>query len=154
MQPINSPFLNQNLPGKPSLVKITYTFTIPNSSPIQKPVLKKVSWFRKMGQTCEKGFKQIVKGLGYVLKYLGLSLLLTGTIYFLFIVLTFNPLITPLVQLVTQAVIKGAVPLFLAGSSLYFFGDHLIKSKPPETASFLNGFPIVPYFMSLFAQKT
>lgn len=109
-------------------------------------------WFKMVGHRLERASAVIAKTVGGPIKYLGLILLVAGAIH-VFVVLCTTPpaavIAGGLIVLVTALVTKGAVPVMLAGGALFFFGKSLLKGETPMLHNFLNGFPIISYFMNL-----
>lgn len=177
MQPVfNSPFFAENegstLPSKPECD----SFTLPDpSQPLKKdeilcqgaekleelekqgykipPRLKKcINWFKKVFAALEKSASLIAKGVGFAMKYLGLIFLVVGAIHVFIVLFTTPPsatLAAGLIVIVTAMVTRGAIPVLLAGGSLFLFGSSLLKGETPTLHQFLNGFPIISYFMNL-----
>lgn len=116
-------------------------------------VLRKLlGGLRKAWQILEKGSDFISKAIGAPLKYLGLALLIAGSIHIFIVLIEIAPLLFMsggLMHLVVTLVTTGAIPTTLAGGSLYFFGRSLLKGETPGLHNFLNGFPIISYFMTL-----
>lgn len=116
------------------------------------PVLEKlVSWLKKAWHGIEAASSKLAQVIGCPIKYLGLALLVAGAIHIFVVIFTMPASAIAaggLAVLITALVTKGAVPTMLAGGSLYFFGSALIKKESPPLHNFLNGFPIISYFMN------
>jgi uncharacterized membrane protein YraQ (UPF0718 family) len=111
-----------------------------------------LKWAHCAWKILETVSSAIIKCIGGPIKYLGLALLIAGAIHVFIVLLTTPPsaiLAGGLIVLVVALVTKGAVPVLLAGGTLYFFGSSLLKNETPAFHSFLNGFPIISYFMTL-----
>lgn len=117
------------------------------------PALRRtLEWLKKAWQMLEKSSEYIAKGLGGPIKYLGLALLVAGSIHIFVVLGSVAPLLFAaggLTHLIVTLVTSGAIPTTLAGGSLYFFGKSLLKGETPSLHNFLNGFPIISYFMTL-----
>lgn len=109
-------------------------------------------WMQTLWKLLESASSVIIKCIGGPVKYLGLALLIAGVIHVFIVLFTTPPsaiIAGGLIVLIVALVTKGAVPVMLAGGTLFFFGTSLLKSETPAFHSFLNGFPIISYFMSL-----
>lgn len=108
-----------------------------------------ILWLKKIGAALEKISSKMTQTIGAPIKYLGFALLIIGAIH-IFVVLCMTPpsaiVAGGLIVLITALVTKGAVPTLLAGGTLYFFGNSLLKKEKPAFDNFLNGFPVVSYF--------
>jgi len=115
-------------------------------------VLDKIVLFLKMAWKCiETGTAIIAKIVAVPIKYIGLALLVAGAIHVIVVICTtpFSSIVSGgLIVLVTALVTTGAIPVLLAGAALFFFGSGLLKGDSPPLYNFLNGFPIISFFMN------
>lgn len=118
---------------------------------IPKCLEKIIKWFKCAWKGLEKTTNKVTKCLGAPLKYLGLALLIAGTVYIFVVVFTFPPatLVTGgLSALIVALVTKGAIPILVGGGTIFFFGKSLMKGEAPAFHNFATTFPLISWNMN------
>jgi hypothetical protein len=91
----------------------------------------------------------IMKGAGYFFKYLGLIMLVVGTVHCIIVICT-TPLNMGLMPVLLALITSGALPVVVGGASLYSLGKDFTDHKFGGLYYILMALPFTNYFGKFF----